>query len=153
MINVALLFSQLSGTQTSERKRQPIERLAKPDFGATAAKANFVRLVAIGAERSESPAPALRVERHWRPFADLGRLWACCGAARHCGLSLQPQNSTVGEFTQCGQKRPSLPSLQCPQAAFSGWIDFCAASQNSQASHHHIFPFWVACILAPDKRA
>jgi len=51
VINVALLFSQLSGTQTSERKRQPIERLAKPDFGATAAKANFVHIAVIGSTK------------------------------------------------------------------------------------------------------
>ncbi len=29
----------------------------------------------------------------------------CCGAARHCGLSLQPQNQLMGELTICGTKR------------------------------------------------
>jgi hypothetical protein len=36
----------------------------------------------------------------------------CCGAARHCGLSPQPRNQEIGEFTVCGQSELSLHARQ-----------------------------------------
>jgi hypothetical protein len=37
------------------------------------------------------------------PLRTLVTTSKCCGAARHCGPSPQPQNQLMGEFTQCGQ--------------------------------------------------
>ena len=54
----------------------------------------------------------------------------CCGAARHCGLSPQPRNRVMSEFTQCGTMR--TPTFRCASPRQRRKI-----LRNSKGSNRH----------------
>jgi hypothetical protein len=46
--------------------------------------------------------PPLLTSPFTAPNWPLPKMSQCCGAARHCGLSPQPRNRAMSEFTLCG---------------------------------------------------
>jgi hypothetical protein len=59
----------------------------------------LLTLVQTAANGSSPPLVSIDMNGPLRPLTMPSQ---CCGAARQTGLSLQPRNRVMGEFTQCG---------------------------------------------------
>jgi hypothetical protein len=60
----------------------------------------------------------------------------CCGAARHCGLSLQPQNQEIGEFTVCGQTGLLLAQIMQMQHFIAVAVELLLRCSPCRGSGH-----------------